>query len=542
MFAGALIFLLLQHNWWNPGWVPVGSDWDQWLRSVLALSGKAAYPPQRWPAWGALLAGVNGLTPGPLYLKAQLVSLVLTAAAVAGVHRLARRLLGPVGALAAATLVATLPVVGVIGGWCNAYALWAATAVWAVTAVSEGAHRPHGGWWALAGLCVGLHLAVMEKGLALGLVLGGLLLATVLLRGGRRRLHHALLALLPVALLAGSYALFEGPLSSLDWAVKNRQLNLTGPGEPPEQPAPRPVAANQTAPDFSQGYVFGKAMGPTTVWRALTRAAPGSSSWSSDTRRGKLLRWARASYPAVGLGWLALLLFAPALALMAGGRRRLARAAPGWIGLCGVVALMVPALGAELDHRFLLPGYAVIPLFLVAPAAVATRRWRGRGQWLGLGVLLVALIPGSPWVQRRPVQQMLVKLEARSPNALAMREVVRQAYPELSMDAILPGGMGVLLMDDREGYLHGMDPRYHAPRAPAPGRHLLQELPLTATASSAAGPPPPAEHLNAMRRRRVLWRCPVLIEAHHSGRGVTGFQAPASELLLFSPVGAPATP
>jgi len=305
VFVASLAHQIVRHQLMDPAWIPHGTDWDQWVQSALAFSGKAPYPPNRWPLYGALVAAVHAVSPGALFIKAQLVSHAATAAAVAGLFRLARPLVGQPGALAVALLAGTLPVVLELGEWSNAYPLWAASMVWTVTAMAEGARTRRLGWWVAAGLCLGLQMAAMEKGLGPGLLLGALLTG-LLVWSGKRRLRNALGAVLPFAALALAHAFFPHPLMTLEAKVLSQQDDycVVRPDGHAGRVAPHPYFASRgPAPRryTTGGYIFGQSMGPVSTFRALHTVATMSTRDQMLRVHGESMGLLRGAFPSVGI-------------------------------------------------------------------------------------------------------------------------------------------------------------------------------------------------------------------------------------------------
>ena len=385
VFVASLVFQVIRHHQMDAAWIPHGTDWDQWFQSALAFFGQAPYPPNRWPLYGALVAALHAVTPGAMFVKAQLVSHVATAAAVAGLFRLSRPLVGVPGALAVSALAATLPLTLELGDWSNAYPLWAGCMVWAVTAMVEAARTRKPAWWVAAGLCLGLQMAAMEKGLGPGLLLGGLLVALLVWSGGRRLVNAGCVAA-PLAILALCYALFPHPLMPVDAAAlsdADTYCIMRGPtvaGQFPDPPQkahaffdPRvPVPERYT----TGGYVFGRAMGPLSALRALRVVGSLTSADKKLEVHGESITMLRTTFPTVGLVLLLLMALAPAVSLWL-ERRRWRRVLPGWLGLGAIVAANYPALMSASDPRFLLPAFSVVAVFIITPVVAWTRARAG---------------------------------------------------------------------------------------------------------------------------------------------------------------------
>lgn len=511
VFLASLIFQIVRHQLTDPTWTPHGTDWDQWVQSALAFSGQAQHPPNRWPLYGAIVAVVHAVTPGALFIKAQLVSHAATAAAVAGLFRLARPLVGQPGALAVAVLSGTLPVLLDLGEWSNAYPLWAATMVWCAAAMAEGARTRRLGWWAAAGLCLGLQMASMEKGLGPGLLLGPLLVGLLIWSGGRR-LRNALGAVLPFAALALAYAAFPHPLMTLEAKALSQRDDycVIGQAAFAGRAPPHPFFGQRPAPRryTEGGYVFGKSMGPASIYGALSVVATMSTDKQFHSTRDESLSILRGAFPSVGLTLLLCMALAPAAGLWF-QRKRWRAVLPGWLGLGAIMAANYPALMSEPDPRFLLPAFSVAALLLATPLIITCREWAGPWRWAVLALPLLVLLPGSPWLEGAHVRGSLRKMEVPGNRGVALREALASAHPDIALEVILPTPLGVLVLDGRQGVLHPVDPRFHKRSEPVELRShvLVMDPPPGAPHKMPAG----MEHCQvAPRLKDVLQGRPVL--------------------------------
>lgn len=486
VFVASLVFQVIRHQLTDAAWIPGGTDWDQWFQSALAFFGQAPYPPNRWPLYGALVAALHVVTPGALFIKAQLVSHVATAAALAGLFRLSRPLVGLPGALAVAALAGTLPMTLELGDWSNAYPLWGACMVWAVTAMVEGARTRKLGWWVAAGLCLGLQMAAMEKGLGPGLLLGALLVALLVWSGGRR-LVNAAGAAAPMVVLALCYVLFPHPLMTLEAAAlsdADTYCIMRGPtvaGQFPDPPATAHPFFDPKVPVPDRyttgGYVFGRSMGPLASLRALKVVGALTSTEQKLAVHRKSLSMLRATFPTVGLALLLCMALAPALGLWL-ERRRWRRVLPGWLGLGAIVAANYPALMSAPDPRFLLPAFSVVAVFVITPVVIWSRAWASTWRWAAAAACLVALLPGSPWWGGDTVRAALLKMEVPGHRAMSLRHEVAKTLPDVPLEVMVPTRFGVLLLDGREGWQYPEDPRFHRrDRKVDPRRHVLVMVP-----------------------------------------------------------------
>ncbi|MEY3213137.1 MAG: hypothetical protein RIT28_3618, partial [Pseudomonadota bacterium] len=293
--GAALVFVLSLVWLWviqardNPSWVPRGADWDSWILSALALRADVPYPMSRWPLYGGLTAALDLLLIGqPVFIAAQLTSMLATAVMIMALWRVARPLVGGPGAWAMAPLTLMFPTVVEQGVWANGYALWCAAAVVAVMGLVELARGGGKGWAAVSGAGIAGVLAVMDKGLGLGLMLLGLAGLTVsglaLQAPAGERLsvftRRAAWGLAPVLALALAYAAFPEPLASLD-----AQVRIAAGSRAPDV-MPTADGGRLMAPPMSQGgellldeggYVFGRSMSPATVLNAVRAVDAGEA-------------------------------------------------------------------------------------------------------------------------------------------------------------------------------------------------------------------------------------------------------------------------
>ena len=391
--GAALVFVLSLVGLWviqaqdNPSWVPRGADWDSWILSALALRADVPYPMSRWPLYGGLTAALDLVLIGqPIFIAAQLTSMLMTALMIMALWRVARALVGGPGAWAMAPLTLMFPTVLEQGVWANGYALWCAAAAVAVMGLVELARGGGKGWAAVSGAGVAGVLAVMDKGLGLGLMLLGLAgltvagIATRAPAGARLGVLARLTAwgLAPVFVLALAYVAFPEPLASLDAQVRiaegSRAPDVMPTADGGRLMAP-PMSAGGAALLDEGGYVFGRSMSPATVMAAV-RAVDADGAVRAE-RLTRSLDNLRATFPGatpavlwgLGLGGLTLL----GVGVLGLWRGRPA-ALVGALGLGVIVVGVLPALAAEnLQLRFLTPALTLTPLLALAPLAALTR-------------------------------------------------------------------------------------------------------------------------------------------------------------------------
>ena len=224
------------------------------------------------PAYYAVLATATSITGGSVFdrmLVGRLLSALMVGIAIAGCAAFAREAVPRARGLvvAGAILVATLPVVGFIGGSINPDALLIAVSAWTLVVIAKILRQ---GPTARRGLALG---ALVGLGLISKLTYAGLLPAValaaivVLVRGYRsRELRTALIsvgaALGVVAVLAAPYLL---------WAVLSGRGISFGPPPPPGAP-PGPVQTLRETLVYSVELYAGQ-FGP------LLDRIPGSGPW-----------------------------------------------------------------------------------------------------------------------------------------------------------------------------------------------------------------------------------------------------------------------
>ncbi len=474
VFVVVLLAQLVLHHVRDSAWIPHGPDWDSWLQSAFGFSGRADHPPNRWPAYGLVVATVDALTPGPTFWTAQVVSRAALAAVAAGVFRLGRGLVGGPGALVAAVLAVTAPMCLKMGGWTSVYPLWAAAVVWAVTGLHEAVRTQARGWWAVAGFSTGLGLACLPQALGLGLALTTLLGAGLVLSPGFRA-RKAPAAGLPFAALALFYVAFPSPLTSLEAAAGASALTTAETAD--ATPVPPPPPGSPEVREDTGGYVFGRSMGPTTLFRAVTTASTRSDADTARNvshSRNKML----AAFPTSGPATLALFALGPLFGVLA-VRRDWRSSLIAWAALLSIAAGTLPALTVWLEHRYLLPLYCVLPLLLVTPLGVCTRHRSRAWRWAPLALVAVALLPGSPWRQAEVVRTHLAAVEVDGHRGASLAWEVARDFPDETIQVLLPPNDGLLVLERNEGRLLFADPRYSA-REPVeldPGVAVLTDDP-----------------------------------------------------------------
>ena len=122
-------------------------------------------------------------------------------------------------------------------------------------------------WWVVAGSGTAVTLAVMAKGLGIGLILLGVIGAFSLL-DWRRLVGNLGRVLLPLALLSVIYTAFPSPLLTLQ-----AQIDIAEQGSRPTPPKAGPAnATSSTAGLFEGGYIFGRSMSPQMLKQTVLDA------------------------------------------------------------------------------------------------------------------------------------------------------------------------------------------------------------------------------------------------------------------------------
>jgi hypothetical protein len=469
----ALVWLLVQRHLGDSSWTPRGPDWDTWYQSILSLTQGLPYPPNRWPLFSAIAAVGSVLLPGPAFINAQWVGIGFMAATAAGVFHLARLLIGTPGALAAAVLTATFPMLMETATWISCYALWTAASVWTVAALVEAHRTGKARWWLATGLALGMATASQDKGLSMGLGMGAMVVGSLVF-DPRRIPRNLGLFVGPIAILALGYAAFPHDLMTLDAQI--RTVEEAGPAD---EAAAQTYSAAYRADYTTDGYIFGRAMGPSTIRTTLSRARSlGDSSTRSERLRSSRAILGRA-FPGIGKELLIWLGVGQGLGLLVGlgslSRRRIWPLL-GWVGVAALVIGVSPSLLSALSLRFLLPGFAIAPILLVAPIAlilegVARLGKRGgftRGSWIPwLGLAFVPLVlagpwASSPWVKGQASLTWVAPQLQPGTHAMRIWYDLAQDLPEATIHLEAPGQTGLLALDGREGTLLTPDPRFHS--------------------------------------------------------------------------------
>ncbi len=471
VWAAALAWLWVTRHLGESSWTPRGPDWDTWYQGVLSLLQGLPYPPNRWPLYSAVAALFSMLLPGPAFMNAQWVSLALTAGTAAGIYQLGSRLLGVPGALVAAALTCTFPMLAETGTWISCYPLWTAASVWTVAALVEAHRSGDWRWWAATGLALGAATASQDKGLAMGLGMGAMCLGSLVFTW--RTAHRALVAFAaPVGVLSLGYVAFPHDLMTLD-----AQIRTVEEAGLPSEPGGTIYDAAYSADYTSDGYIFGRAMGPATIRRTLERASALSDEGSRPERLKNSRDILSRSFPGVDRPVLTWLLVGQGLGLLVGlGAlvRREAWALLGWVGVAALIIGVSPSVLSSLSLRFLMPGFAAAPILLVAPVALVLEglarvlrlrelAWGRWVPWAGLAVLPVCWAgwTGSPWVQSEATMAWLSAQLQPGTHAMPVWYDLRRDHPGVTIHLEAPGQAGLLALDGREGTLLTPDPRFH---------------------------------------------------------------------------------
>lgn len=506
VFVVALVVMVVRRQLEDATWVPHGADWDTWYQSVASIGHWGIkYPPNRWPAY-ALYGALFGILPGPLHVNVQVASLAASAGSVTGLFLISRSLLGLPGALTVAALSLTFPIVVMLSSWISAYPLWATASIWAVAGLVEALRTGRRGWWYVSGAGLAFVLAVMAKGLGIGLALLALVVVGSLLTG-RKALGNLARVAAPLAVMAVVYLAFPSPLLTLDAQVSMQSTELGPPanariptarGAAERSPlAPQgeyadtdqaPVSdstlsAEQRSALFEGGYIYGRSMNPVQLYGTLR----GVQRTPEEQRRRLLYAASRLErlFPTVDQNLIYWLVGGAAGGLLVGlgtlvwrARRGLARAAAplvGWLGILGIIAGVVPSVMSMFTPRFLTPAYFVVPLFLVAPVALLTR-WTRWTSWLSFALLPLSLIPtspwqASPWLHGSAIDEEMGAVEIHVPEAVQLWYMLARDLPDANIYVMTAPNQGLLVLQGRDGNLYGGDPRFTVVADEPPGDH-----------------------------------------------------------------------
>ena len=247
------------------------------------------------------------------------------------------------------------------------------------------------------------------------------------------------------------------------------------------------VTPEQQQALFEDGYIFGRSMNPVRIYGTLTLVKKSPEEQESRLRAaisrldrlfptfGQSLRHWMLAGGASGLLWAVVFFFWK-------GRWGWVRAAAplaGWLGVLGIIAGVLPSLLSLFTPRFLLPAFVVAPIFFVAPVALLTR-WTPYLSWASLVMIPVALAqatpwPDSPWLQGDAVYDEMRVVEIPVPEAVSLWYTLARDFPDADIYVMTAPDQGLLSLQDRDGTLHGGDPRFTviADEPPKPSQHIL---------------------------------------------------------------------
>jgi hypothetical protein len=458
------ILLIVRHQVQDPHWIPHGPDWDRWYQSALAVGSEIPYPPHRWPLWAWIANAFDSVSPRPFYVNVQIVTLGGTAALLTGVFRMSWRLLGYVGAVVATLLAALSPMVLQTADWASAYSAWAALVIWCIVAMMEFT-RTGGKFWAVTcGATWGGILAIMPKGLGIGLLLLPVLGLAILIRlndGAKSLGRHFALFSLPVLILGFSYANFPTPLMTLDARVSS--ADVVEPESVEADLHQEIVIHENYSPDTytEDGYVFGQQTSITTIFNTLRVA--GESTSSQD--RMRIDSWARftGALPTVDM-WLITLLSAGLAIITAYSlKARAWHEVIGWAGiLVVVIGVGVTILRPLFQLRFLTPAAPLIAVLAVAPTAHFARR-TGSKIWRAVPLTLipVALLGASPWNDNDTVDAWVEAVDVRGDTAIQVIDSIGRLNDIGPIDAMAPANIAVPVLGEFGGRFLTPDPRFY---------------------------------------------------------------------------------
>ena len=510
LFLTIWVVLIVRHQVHDPAWTPHGPDWDRWYQSALAVGSDIPYPPHRWPLWAWIANAFDTVSPRPFYVNVQLVTLGGTAALLTGVFWMAWRLYGHVGAVTATLLASLCPMVLQTADWASAYSAWAAMVIWCIVAMMEFA-RSGGRLWAIAcGATWGGILAIMPKGLGIGLLLLPVLGMILLIRrkDGLKSLgRYVALFSLPVLILGFSYARFPTPLMTLDARVV--AADVVEPESVEADLHEEFVIHENFSPETytDNGYVFGQQTSPATIINTLRMA--GESTSSQD--RMRIDSWARftGALPTVDKWLLAILSLGLIAITVFSIRARAWHEVVGWAGVLLVMfGVGITILRPLFQLRFLTPAAPLIAVLAVAPTAffarrLATSRWR----YSPLLMIPVALLGPSPWTDNDTVDEWVEAVDVRGDTAMQIVSSIDRLDDVGPIDAMAPANIAIPVLGEFGGRFLTPDPRFYPMTKPIvldPNSHVLfVRDPLLLERMGDADPFGPDEVTNFDERREL---------------------------------------
>ena len=440
LFVLGLIFLIGRRQLIESTWVPMGADWDSWLQSAVSIRFGGSYPMVRWPLYGAVVAIVDFILPTPLHISAQILSMAATVGSAVGVFWVfSSGLNSPKWGVVGWFVTIMFPLNLCFSDWCSSYALWGCSCVWTVICLFELYRRQKWQWAIGAGFGSVFSLAIMAKGLVLGLFFI-LFSVVVLLISKGHKVKSTIAFCLPLALLFSLYAGFPHSLKSLDAHVASVDFARDRPlvDKHIYDPTQDPHAYG------SKGYVFGQSMSFDKISDALQSSA---NSLSPEKRKQnfhrsrqiiqtafpKLKNWV---FVYIALGWLSLMIL-------------LRRQWILWCGFAAVIISVLPSVFVEFNMRFLIPGTAVLSVFWVAPFALLSRHIKAVwGQALLVGSFSF-LCYISPYSDYRATSEWLDPLLVRGKQGIWLESKL----PEGTINVVAPPSIGVPISGSRGGNL-----------------------------------------------------------------------------------------
>lgn len=438
-FVLGLLFLIVRRQVLDSTWVPMGADWDSWLQGAVSLRFGGSYPMVRWPLYGFMVAIVDFVLPTPLHISAQILSMASMAGAAAGVYWLTRRIFssilwGGVGWF----FCLGFPLNLCFAEWCSSYALWGCSCVWTIVGIYEYRKTERVLWAFVAGLGSAFSLAIMAKGLALGVFFSSFSILVILI--SKKRILKALGAfVLPIFILYSAYALFPHDLKSLDAHIASVDFARSRPLQDKHiyDPTQDPHAY------ASKGYIFGQSMAPSTVITALENSARSVSSEQREKNLSRSVQIIQTAFPSLSKP---ILLY---LGLSLCGLLLLCRR--GWIVWCGVGGIIlstIPSLFVEFNMRFLIPATSVFAVLFVSPLAYLSARFSHFGTATGLSLAL-GLWLFSPCRDHQATSDWLNALLVPGKRGIWMESQI----PPGTVHVVAPPTIGVPISGSRGGHL-----------------------------------------------------------------------------------------
>ena len=457
--------MVLLHNHHNPHWTPHGFEWERWYHSALAMRSELPYPSYRYPLYAFFGSLADSLTSQPLHVNLQLLSLIAGAATVAGIGKLAWRLIGAAGGTAAMILAILSPMTLEISGWIGAYSLHAAFVLWFIYAISSAAATGGRGWWFAAGTFWAGSLTTMPESLLFGSTTLPLFLLAAFARKGdglRGVGANLFTAAIPVALAFVAYSQFPTQLSGPGYSSASSESFAPGAVENLDQ-----GELQRAAPVEGDGYVFGQRTTPANIARAFTGigAAHPTENTAGRSVRDQLDRALPSRSAAIPFMVAGGLVFAVIAAIRRGKRKEVLT----WLSVSTVLfGAAIANTRPLVELHLLAPAFPFAGMLLVAPIAIISRegsRWWIRSFPL-LAVPVLLSFGGSPWVNHTPARAELRQGELDATIPFRIIHELNKIDVSGPFELLTPPFIGLIIIEEMGGRLLTPDSRFNPRQGP----------------------------------------------------------------------------